>query len=275
MPLRDPAGAYAANFAWQQPWSAAEQALAEGVSAGGLAGELAGEPISGAGAAEAGGASYPSSPRAGSGGLASGIAEADGAEVPPLGFALGQINGVYVLAQARDGLVIVDMHAAHERVCYERLKAAWQAEGQVRRQPLLVPISLRLSRAEVDLLETHEGELRALGLVVGRLGEEQAAVREIPAMLQGADVEQLVRDVLSDLGEHGQSARLRQHANALLATMACHGSVRANRRLTVPEMNALLRAMEATERADQCNHGRPTWVKLSSQELDRLFLRGR
>ncbi|WPL15497.1 DNA mismatch repair protein MutL [Thiorhodovibrio winogradskyi] len=242
LPLRESAGAYAANFAWQQPWSAAEQALAEAV--------------------------------AGDDQTAAGQDQAAAGEVPPLGFALGQLNGVYVLAQGADGLVIVDMHAAHERVCYERMKTAWQAQGQVRRQPLLVPVSLRLSRAEADLLETHDADLQALGLVVSRLGEEQVAVREIPAMLQGADVEQLLRDLLSDLAEHGQSARLQQQANALLATMACHGSVRANRRLSLPEMNALLRAMESTARSDQCNHGRPTWVKLSRQELDRLFLRG-
>ncbi len=197
------------------------------------------------------------------------------ASLPPLGFALAQLNGVFVLSQCEDGLVIVDMHAAHERVCYERLKIAWQADGLVRRQPLLVPVSVRVSRAEADLLETRGDALQAFGLVINRLGEEQVVVREIPAMLQGADVEQLVRDLVSDLAEHGESGRVQQQANKLLATMACHGSVRANRRLSVPEMNALLRAMEATERADQCNHGRPTWVKLSRQELDRLFQRGR
>jgi DNA mismatch repair protein MutL len=243
LPLRESQGAYAANFAWQQPWSAAEEALA-GRAATGVAGECT---------------------------------DATRAEpaMPPLGFALGQLNGTYVLAQATDGLIIVDMHAAHERVCYERLKAAWQRDGQVRRQPLLVPVSVRLSRAEVDLLECHAPALAELGLVLSRLGEEQVAVREIPAMLQGADIEQLVRDVLADLGEHGASTRLQEQANAMLATMACHGSVRANRHLTLPEMNALLRAMESTQRADQCNHGRPTWVKLSQQELDRLFLRGK
>ncbi|MBK1649165.1 DNA mismatch repair endonuclease MutL [Rhabdochromatium marinum] len=257
LPLRESPGTYAAHFAWQQPWSMAEQALAERTEAGPI------NPSPSAGGDET--AAIPTAEAAGDA----------PAEIPPLGFALAQLNGTFVLAQAADGLIIVDMHAAHERVCYERLKAAWQSDGQVRRQPLLIPVAVRLSRAEADRLDAHQLDLQALGVVVSRLGEEQVAVREIPAMLQGADAEQLLRDLLSDLNEHGQSARIQHQANHLLATMACHGSVRANRRLTVTEMNALLRAMEATERADQCNHGRPTWVKLSDQELDRLFLRGR
>ncbi|KAA6186384.1 DNA mismatch repair endonuclease MutL [Thiohalocapsa marina] len=196
------------------------------------------------------------------------------AGVPPLGFAIGQLNGVYVLAQVADGLIVVDMHAAHERIGYERLKRA-VAEGELRRQPLLVPVAVQVSRAEAELAETQAALLRQLGLQVDRLGEGSLVVREVPAMLHNADAEGLLRDVLADLGAHGHSDRVREAMNAMLATMACHGAVRANRRLTLEEMNALLRDMERTERADQCNHGRPTWIKVSQQELDNLFLRGR
>jgi DNA mismatch repair protein MutL len=192
----------------------------------------------------------------------------------PLGFALGQLHGAYVLAQAEDGLVIVDMHAAHERIGYERLKGAWD-RGEVRRQPLLVPLPVQVSRSEADLAEAQAGLIRALGLVVDRIGTESLVVREIPAALQGADAGGLLRDLLADLAAYGTSERVREEVNGVLATLACHAAVRANRRLTLEEMNALLRDMEATERADQCNHGRPTWVKLSRQDLDRLFLRGR
>jgi len=198
----------------------------------------------------------------------------DAAEIPPLGFALGQLSGVYVLAQAADGLVIVDMHAAHERIGYERLKQSAGA-GALQRQPLLVPAVVHVSPREADLAEAHGELLQRLGLVVGRLGEGRLAVREMPAMLQGADPERLLRDVLADLSAEGDSERLREEVNAVLSTMACHGAVRANRRLTLAEMNALLRDMERTERADQCNHGRPTWIKLSQRELDGLFMRGR
>jgi len=208
---------------------------------------------------------------------APGTAGADSAEsgqVPRLGFALAQLNGVYILAQAADGLVIVDMHAAHERIGYERLKSSWE-EGGVRAQPLLVPVTLRVGSREADLAEANAEIFERLGLRVERLGEASLVVREIPAALQGADAEGLVRDLLSDLAVHGTSERIREEINAVLATMACHRAVRANRRLTLEEMNALLREMERTERADQCNHGRPTWVRLSQRELDRLFLRGR
>ncbi len=192
----------------------------------------------------------------------------------PLGLALGQLHGAYVLAQAEDGLVIVDMHAAHERIGYERLKRAWDS-GEVRRQPLLIPLPVAVSRAEADLAEAQADLIRDLGLVVDRLGAESLVVREIPAALQGADAEGLLRDLLSDLAVHGTSDRVREEVNGVLATLACHTAVRANRRLTLEEMNALLRDMERTERSDQCNHGRPTWVKLSRTDLDRLFLRGR
>jgi DNA mismatch repair protein MutL len=196
------------------------------------------------------------------------------ADSPPLGYALAQLQGVYVLAETADGLVIVDQHAAHERIGYERLKRAWD-NGGIRGQPLLVPVVVRVSRREADLAESNRGLLGELGLVVDRIGDASLAVREIPAILRGADAERLLRDLLSDLALHGTSERIREEIHAVLATMACHGAVRANRRLTREEMNALLRDMEHTERADQCNHGRPTWVKLSVQELDRLFLRGR
>jgi DNA mismatch repair protein MutL len=199
--------------------------------------------------------------------------EAQG-EIPPLGYALAQLHGVYILAQNREGLILVDMHAAHERITYERLKAARDEQG-IRSQPLLVPQVVAVSRREVSAAEEHQELFATLGMRVDVAGEEQLLIREIPVSLQGADVEQLLRDVLSDLIEFGSSARLAEHEDALLSTMACHGSVRANRRLTVPEMNALLRDMEVTERAGQCNHGRPTWTALSLAELDRLFLRGR
>jgi DNA mismatch repair protein MutL len=200
--------------------------------------------------------------------------EQDAGAIPPLGFALAQLHGVYVLAQARDGLIIVDMHAAHERIGYERLKRSAEA-GALRRQPLLMPVVLHVSPAEADLAEGHGALLERLGLTVARLGDGKLALKEIPALLQGADAEALLRDVLADLAARGDSERVRGEINGVLSTMACHGAVRANRRLSIDEMNALLRDMERTERADQCNHGRPTWVRLSQRELDALFLRGR
>jgi DNA mismatch repair protein MutL len=196
------------------------------------------------------------------------------AEAHPLGYALAQLQGIYVLAQNRQGLVLVDMHAAHERITYERFKQTYHAGG-ITRQPLLVPVTVAVSSREADLAESHAELLNQLGIEVSRLGRDSLAVRGIPALLQGADAEKLLRDLLSDLAEHGDSTRIREEADKVLATMACHGSVRANRRLTLDEMNALLRDMERTERADQCNHGRPTWVQLTLTELDRLFLRGR
>jgi DNA mismatch repair protein MutL len=200
--------------------------------------------------------------------------EPDSDDVPPLGYALGQLQGIYVLAQSSDGLIVVDMHAAHERIGYERLKQSWD-DGQVRSQPLLVPVVVQVSPREADLAEYHQDLFKRLGIGVDRMGQSSLAVREIPAILQGADAERLLRDLLADLSVHGGSERIGEEVNRVLATMACHGSVRANRRLSLAEMNALLRDMERTERADQCNHGRPTWTKLSLQELDRLFLRGR
>lgn len=198
----------------------------------------------------------------------------ESAEVPPLGYALAQLKGVYVLAENSEGLVLVDMHAAHERITYERFKQA-RAENGIQSQPLLVPVSVAVSRREAELAEEHADLFSELGMEVGRLDKETLVVRAIPVLLQGADAEKLLRDLLSDIVVHGTSERIRNEINEVLATMACHGSVRANRRLTVEEMNALLRDMERTERSDQCNHGRPTWTQLDMTSLDRLFLRGR
>jgi len=195
-------------------------------------------------------------------------------DTPMLGYALGQLGGIYILAQNRDGLVIVDMHAAHERVLYERLKHSLSGEGAPG-QPLLVPISLRVSTAEAELAEAFAPDLAQFGFELDRRGPDVLVVRQVPALLQSADVESLLRDILSDLAEQGSSRRLEERINQLLGTMACHGAVRANRQLTSAEMNALLRDMEQTDRADQCNHGRPTWTQLSVPELDKLFLRGR
>ena len=195
-------------------------------------------------------------------------------EIPPLGFALAQLSGVYILAQNKDGMVIVDMHAAHERITYEKMKQSHAAQG-VRAQPLLVPVAIAVSEGEANCAEDNSEIFQRLGFMIECAGPETLLVRQIPMLLCESDVEQLVRDVLSDMLEHGRSDRIQEHLNEILSTMACHGSVRANRRLTVPEMNALLREMEQTERSGQCNHGRPTWTQLSMAELDKLFLRGR
>ena len=196
------------------------------------------------------------------------------AEVPPLGFAVAQLAGVYILAENKDGLVVVDMHAAHERIAYEKLKKSYHDRTLVR-QPLLVPESIAVAESEANLIEECGEVLGKLGLVVDRTGPGSVMVREVPALLKDSDVESLLRDVLSDLSEAGMSNRIEDAADDTLATMACHGSIRANRLLTVDEMNALLREMERTEHADQCNHGRPTWTAITLSELDRLFLRGR
>lgn len=195
-------------------------------------------------------------------------------DIPPLGYAVAQLKGVYILAENAQGMVVVDMHAAHERITYERLKQAMASEG-LRGQPLLVPESIALSQREADCAEEHGEWFQRLGFELQRLGEESVAIRQIPVLLKQAEATQLVRDVLADLLEYGTSDRIQAHLNELLATMACHGSVRANRRLTIPEMNALLRDMEQTERSGQCNHGRPTWTQLGMDDLDKLFLRGR
>jgi DNA mismatch repair protein MutL len=191
----------------------------------------------------------------------------------PLGYAIAQLHGVYILAQSADGMVLVDMHAAHERIMYEGMKKL--LAGHTSQQQLLMPEVLHVTPAQADMAEEHQQEFLALGFGVTRLGPDQLALRAIPTLLAGRDPAGIVRDVLSDLLESGHSRRVEESINHLLATMACHAAVRAQRSLSVPEMNALLREMEGTERADQCNHGRPTWVRLSMGELDRLFLRGR
>jgi DNA mismatch repair protein MutL len=191
----------------------------------------------------------------------------------PLGHAIAQLHGVYILAQTAEGIVLVDMHAAHERVMYERMKKL--LAGHTAQQQLLMPEILHVTPAQAEAAEAHAAEFAALGFGVTRLAPDQLALRAIPSLLAGRDPAGIVRDVLSDLLEQGHSRRVEESINHLLATMACHAAVRAQRNLSLPEMNALLREMEGTERADQCNHGRPTWVRLSINDLDRLFLRGR
>ena len=197
----------------------------------------------------------------------------DGTSAPPLGFAIAQLAGIYILAENAEGLVVVDMHAAHERIVYEKLKSSFD-DRKITRQPLLVPTPVSLSESEATLAEDSAELFKQLGIIVSRSGPTSLLIREVPAMLKQGDAEALVRDVISDLRESGTSNRVEETCHEILATMACHHSIRANRIMTVPEMNALLREMESTERADQCNHGRPTWTNISLAELDRLFLRG-
>ena len=212
-------------------------------------------------------------PAAGAFKPAAGTSGSDGA--PPMGYALGQLHGVYILAQNDDGLVVVDMHAAHERITYEKMKADRAAQRTVHRQRLLVPETLEVTTGEADLIETHGATLARLGLVIERLGPSSIVVREVPALLADGDAQAMARDVLADLHSQGSSDRIEAAEEELLATIACHGAVRANRRLSLDEMNALLREMERTENAGQCNHGRPTFLVHPMSELDRRFLRGR
>ena len=199
---------------------------------------------------------------------------AEDGEIPPLGFAIAQLKGIYILAENAEGLIVVDMHAAHERITYERMKTARDDSG-IQAQPLLVPVSLSLSEKEADCAEEASELFLNLGFELQRVAAESMIIRQIPVFLASADAELLVRDVIADLLQYGSSDRILNHIDDILSTMACHGSVRANRRLSIPEMNALLRDMERTERSGQCNHGRPTWTAMSLAELDKLFLRGR
>ena len=195
----------------------------------------------------------------------------DGA--PPLGYAVGQLLGIYILAQNADGLVIVDMHAAHERITYEQFKQQLKVSG-LKSQPLLIPVTVQVAESEAEAVEVSQGDLKRLGFEVTRRGLDDVRIEAIPLMLEGTSVEPLFRDVVADLLNNAGAHRVEAAVDEMLATMACHGAVRANRQLEIDEMNALLREMEATERADRCNHGRPTWTQVSVAELDRLFLRG-
>lgn len=194
--------------------------------------------------------------------------------VPPLGFAVAQIHGVYILSESEQGLILVDMHAAHERIVYERMKNAFYQKN-ITSQPLLVPIAMSVAQSEADLVEERGDVFLQFGFRVERSGLENIVIREVPVILIQGDIEELIRDVISDLSTNGVSDLMESRANELMASMACHGAVRANRKLTIAEMNSLLRDMEVTERSGQCNHGRPTWAHLSMSDLDKLFLRGR
>ena len=195
-------------------------------------------------------------------------------ELPPLGFAIAQLLGIYILAQAEDSLLLIDMHAAAERVNYEKMKRQRQENGNLQSQRLLIPVTFPASHEECAILADHADTLAGFGLELSDMGGNTLAVRAVPAMLGKADVVSLAKDVLGELAQVGSSQTIEEHENHILATMSCHGSVRAGRQLTLPEMNALLRDMENTPRSNQCNHGRPTWVKLTLKELDALFLRG-
>ncbi|MGH8547956.1 MAG: DNA mismatch repair endonuclease MutL [Methylococcales bacterium] len=195
-------------------------------------------------------------------------------ETPPLGFAIAHLHNIYILSESSNGLILVDAHAAHERIIYEKLKRQFHS-GKVSEQPLLLPVRLHVSKGEADLAEELRDEFRKLGFEIDRLDLETLMIRSVPAPFSCTDVSTLVRDVLSELHSQGSSSLIQDGIDAMLARLACHGAIRANRRLTRAEMNVLLREMEATDYSGQCNHGRPTWVELTARELDRFFLRGR
>ena len=218
--------------------------------------------------------SSPAGGRGGSGFSTDFVSGEETEEFPPMGFALAQLHGIYILAQNQHGLVLVDMHAAHERITYERFKAGLAEDG-IRSQNLLVPVTVHVSEREADMVEEHSVSLESLGISCDRSGPQTVVVRKVPTLLQQADMSRLLQDVLSELATDGKSLKVESEMDEILSSMACHGSVRANRQLNIAEMNALLRDMERTERAAQCNHGRPTWIQLDMQSLDRLFLRGR
>ena len=252
------------------------------------------QPPASASEAVSGSTPEPASPTAGApaaapltvstpAGHTGGVEVPEGVPIPtdenpfPLGRALAQVGGIYVLAENREGLVIVDMHAAHERICYEKLKRQMDA-SRIPTQQLLIPLVFSVNPLEMAAFEEHEAELQSLGLDVGAASPEHLTLRTVPAVI-AADIEhegpQLIRDILDDFREFGGTQVLEKHRNEILSTMACHGAVRAHRILNLDEMNALLREMEKTDRADECNHGRPTWIQMSLDDLDRLFLRGR
>ncbi len=243
------------------------ESAAQGFAGAGFGGAVQQPPASYAALYQAGGAAQSGQPPS----LTE--LEQQAAEVPPLGYAIAQLKGIYILAENAQGLIVVDMHAAHERIVYERMKQAVAGEG-IQAQPLLVPETLAVSQREADCAEEHAQVFSSLGFELQRAGPESLLVRQVPVILNRSKVEQLVRDVLADLIEHGTSERIKHHINEILGTMACHGAVRANRKLSLPEMNGLLRDMEMTERSGQCNHGRPTWALQTLDELDKLFMRG-
>lgn len=221
--------------------------------------------------------SFRPDPTVSAGQVAGGISQkteiSDGSVIPPMGYALAQLKGIYILAENEHGLVLVDMHAAHERITYERLKSAMNSSS-IAQQPLLVPVTIQVSETEVMAWNQQQDLFTKLGLEVEQLDEQILVVRSVPDVLVNSDVSQLVRDVLSDLVADERSSRIEETMHEVLSSMACHGSVRANRLLSIAEMNALLRDMEATERSGQCNHGRPTWVQMSISQLDGWFKRG-